>query len=68
MNGVLEGNFKNDEINGPGKFVWKDGKIYEGQFRKSMFDGKGKIIYPNGKVAEGEWEKNHNKFVSGIRV
>jgi hypothetical protein len=33
-----------------------------------MFDGKGKIIYPNGKIAEGEWEKNHNKFVSGIRV
>jgi hypothetical protein len=47
----LEGNFKRDEINGPGKFRWKDGKVYEGSFRKSMFDGKGKIIYPNGKVA-----------------
>jgi hypothetical protein len=50
--GTLTGFFKNDLINGHGKFEWDktDGRVYEGQFKDSKFHGEGKITLKNGNI------------------
>lgn len=34
--GSYEGNFDNDYLNGPGSFLWNDGRLYVGEFYKTM--------------------------------
>ena len=40
----------NGKFNGPGKFIFNDGKIYEGNFINGILKGKGKIINKNGEI------------------
>lgn len=42
-------------MNGKGKMVWKDGKIFEGSFINDKKNGQGIMQYPNGKKVEGNW-------------
>ncbi len=56
--GSYEGKFDNDYLNGPGSFLWNDGRLYVGNFYKTMMDdeeGNAKLYYPNGQVATGVW-------------
>ena len=34
-------------MNGKGKFIYKDGKVYEGFFANDLKFGQGKLTYPN---------------------
>ena len=60
------GNFRDDKLHGPGKFTWKDGKIYEGNFKDTKMHGRGKIFYPNGQAVEGFWEDDHNVSLDAV--
>ena len=40
----------NGKFNGPGKFIFDDGKIYEGNFINGILKGKGRIINKNGEI------------------
>lgn len=64
--GTIEGQFRNDQLNGQGRFTWKDGKQYEGGFKNSKFHGEGVVIYPNKNKIRGTWVDNHNQLVSQI--
>jgi hypothetical protein len=67
--GVLTGEFKNDLINGPGKFEWtqRDGRVYTGNFRNSKFHGAGQIQLPNGNILEGIWEDGHSQELTAVK-
>jgi hypothetical protein len=66
--GVLSGHFKNDLINGSGKFEWGngDGRVYEGEFKDSKFHGEGEIRLKNGNVLKGVWEEGHSVELKAI--
>ena len=40
----------NGKFNGPGKYIFDNGKIYEGNFINGILKGKGKIINKNGEI------------------
>jgi hypothetical protein len=67
--GVMSGEFKNDLINGPGRFEWskEDGRVYEGHFKDSKFHGEGRITLKNGNVLEGLWEDGHSLELKAVR-
>jgi serine/threonine protein kinase len=52
----IEGNFKNGELNGYGKWVWLDGTRYEGVFKNGLRHGTGKYYYADGEIESGIWE------------
>ena len=59
--GTYEGNFRNDEFDGEGCFLWSNKKkAYIGEFKGNKMNGKGKIIYSTGQMVSGEWQNNHN--------
>ena len=56
-NGILlEGTFKDSELDGQGKATWENGTIYTGTFANGLRTGKGKIVYENGNSYEGEFK------------
>lgn len=67
--GVLSGLFKDDLINGPGKFKWseEDERLYEGSFKDSKFHGEGKITLKNGNVLKGVWEDGHSLQLNAVK-
>lgn len=52
---VYEGEFEYGEINGQGKFKFRDGSWYEGSFQHGIFDGEGTYRFPNGDIYRGTW-------------
>ena len=48
--GTYQGQFKEQKMNGKGKFIWKDGGSFEGQFLNDTINGKGKLIDSDGKL------------------
>ena len=50
------GNWKNDEFEGQGKYIYKNGDYYIGQWKKGLRHGKGIQYYSNGKIKyDGDW-------------
>ena len=52
---IYEGNYKNNDEHGYGKFTWADGGVYEGNFEKSAQHGYGKHTWASGQTYQGEW-------------
>ena len=50
-----EGNFSDDNFDGFGSIIWKDGSIYEGNWKKGERNGKGKYTWTDGTIYDGEW-------------
>lgn len=65
---MLRGYFKNDLINGNGRFEWGngDGRVYEGEFKDSKFHGEGEIRLKNGNVLKGVWEEGHSVELKAV--
>ena len=47
---MYEGEFRDDELNGPGKLYYPDGKRFEGHWKNGQKNGKGAYIFPNGQM------------------
>lgn len=47
------------KINGKGKILYRDGRIYEGIFENGMLNGNGKYISSNGDIYEGNFNKGN---------
>ena len=52
---MYEGDFVNDNYEGNGKYIWKDGEYYIGQWKNGLSHGKGTVCYSNGDKYEGDW-------------
>jgi hypothetical protein len=50
------GHWKNDEINGFGRYFYPNGNIYEGEWQDNLRHGKGLMIYNDGSIENGIWE------------
>lgn len=58
--GRYEGQFKNGQKHGYGKFTWADGSYYEGQYRNDEKHGEGRLFDKKNKlIGEGVWEHNN---------
>jgi hypothetical protein len=56
---VYDGDWKDGQSSGFGKFIWSDGNIYEGNFKDGNFHGIGKMTYANGDAYEGNWKDDN---------
>jgi uncharacterized protein (TIGR02145 family) len=56
--GTYAGEWKDDVINGMGKMIYKNGRIYEGQWAKGLPNGDGTLTLANKSVQKG-------KFING---
>lgn len=63
---IYEGEFKNDKIDGYGKFTWSDNKIYEGEWSENSLSGFG-VFTKTGKIYIGNFV-NDIKQGMGIYV
>jgi hypothetical protein len=52
---VYDGNWKNNNFNGFGKYFYKNWNVFEGFWKNGLKNGKGKMFYFKSK----EW-KNEN--------
>ena len=50
---VYEGEFRDNEINGTGVYVWIDKKRYNGEWKNNKMHGQGTLQWPDGKVYKG---------------
>jgi hypothetical protein len=55
---VLEGEWKNGNMNGQGKLTFITGESYEGEWKNGRMNGRGVYRYENGDVYEGEMKKD----------
>ncbi len=51
------GDWKNEQRNGVGIYVWEDGQQYEGNWKNNVRHGQGKITFANGETLEGNWKQ-----------
>ena len=51
--GKYEGNFKNGNKEGYGKFIYKNGDLYDGNWKNDIEEGDGRIIYNNKDIYDG---------------
>lgn len=58
-----EGQFQNEQLNGPGTRTYMDGTIEKGNFKDDQLEGPGKIIFTNKNVAEGTFK--NGEFQTG---
>ena len=56
---IYEGEFKDGELNGQGKIIYKNGTIEEGEFKGGGLNGQGKMTSKDGYIVEG-------KFIYGV--
>ena len=57
---IHQGSFRNDQKDGPGKYVWANGEEYDGEWKDGKRHGSAKWKYPDGDAYEGE-------YVNGFR-
>eukprot|EP00607_Mallomonas_marina_P005466 CAMPEP_0182426724 /NCGR_PEP_ID=MMETSP1167-20130531/13250_1 /TAXON_ID=2988 /ORGANISM="Mallomonas Sp, Strain CCMP3275" /LENGTH=155 /DNA_ID=CAMNT_0024608381 /DNA_START=214 /DNA_END=681 /DNA_ORIENTATION=+ len=50
-----EGEWKNDQMCGKGKYKFSSGAIYEGEFQKNLFEGEGEYRFADGSIYRGIW-------------
>lgn len=50
MNGMA---WRREDIHGPGKYSWDDGRVYEGQWDRNRMHGWGKFRWADGRLYEG---------------
>ena len=50
---IYEGDFVNEEFEGKGKYICKNGDYYIGNFVKNKFEGEGEYFYKNGDKYKG---------------
>jgi hypothetical protein len=66
-NETYEGEFKNDQIDGKGTFVYADGSKYTGDCLNGEQHGYGRLDFANGEYYEGQFANNRiygpGKFV-----
>ena len=55
--GVYEGQFKDGDLNGPGRYTGKNGESYEGQFVAGEYDGQGVFKDGSGNRYEGQFHQ-----------
>ena len=53
--GKYEGNFKNGNKEGYGKFIYKNGDLYDGNWKNDIEEGDGRIIYNNKDIYDRNW-------------
>lgn len=58
---IYQGEIKDSNFNGKGKYIESNGKIYEGDFINGEKNGTGKINYKDGTIYEGQVEKGELK-------
>ena len=54
---LYEGQWRNNRMNGCGKFLWPDGHFYEGEYIDDIKEGKGKFVWPDRRVFQGTWRR-----------
>ncbi|CDW71207.1 camk family protein kinase [Stylonychia lemnae] len=59
------GEWRDDKINGFGKYAWNNGDYYEGQFLNEALNGLGFYNYASGNKFYGQWMNNQR---SGLGV
>ena len=52
---IYEGEYRNNEKHGYGKWTFPDGAIYAGKHRDGMKHGEGEFIHADGTKVTGEW-------------
>ena len=55
---IYEGDFKEDEADGKGFMIYKDGNTYDGDWKKNLREGQGIMIWKNDDYYSGDWKKN----------
>ena len=58
---IYQGEMKDSNFNGEGKYIESNGQIYEGDFINGEKNGNGKIIFKDGTIYEGQIEKGELK-------
>ena len=53
-----EGDIRNGEFHGQGKFTWANGDIFEGTYQNGQREGFGRYKFGNGDIFEGNFHKN----------
>jgi hypothetical protein len=54
------GNFRDDNMEGKGKYISSNGDVFEGLWRERRKHGRGELNGAYGRVIIGEWV--HDKF------
>ena len=54
-NNKYVGEWKNDNMNGLGKYEWADGSYYEGSWKNDLPNGDGVYVFKNGEKFKGHW-------------
>ncbi|AXG72097.1 MORN repeat protein [Kordia sp. SMS9] len=64
------GDWKNDQRNGIGTYLWEDGQQYEGNWKNNVRHGPGILSFANGETLEGIWNegKLHGEVVKKDRT
>ncbi|KAJ1637222.1 hypothetical protein T492DRAFT_609678 [Pavlovales sp. CCMP2436] len=52
------GEWKSDQMEGYGEFLYASGAKYAGQWEKNRYSGHGKYNFPDGSTYEGRWTEN----------
>ena len=55
---TYEGEFKQGNKHGKGRYTWANGDKYEGDYLDDMRNGKGNEIYKNEGTYEGDWVRS----------
>ena len=62
---IYMGEWKNNKIEGVGKYYFYNGTRYEGEWKNNKREGYGIFYYSNGNKLEGEWK---NDIIEGIGI
>lgn len=54
----IEGIWKNNIMNGRGRFIDRNGNYFEGKWNKGIIEGEGKYVLANGSKYEGQWKND----------
>lgn len=60
-----EGDFRQNRLEGHGKYILSDGTVYEGEFKSNCMHGYGICVFADGSRYEGEYSENR---ITGIGV
>jgi hypothetical protein len=54
---IYEGEFKEGDFDGQGRYYSPAGWIYEGGFKEGLFEGEGVITISESETVRGIWER-----------